>query len=77
MPDTRIYKTSEEQNETTNDLDMGIGIDNIPKEIKDKKFGSSEKNSFKVNTKPLDDNIRKVLKPKPKDDPFNRQNWGF
>ena len=60
-------------------LNSGVGVDNIQDEIKNRKIGSSSKKPTfnKVNTKPLDDGIRKALKPNKKDDPFNRDNWSF
>lgn len=79
MVDSRVCKTPNEMAQTEGELDSGIGIDDIPKEIRERKLGSSSnKSTFgKVNVKPLDDGIRKALKPNKKDDPFNRDNWSF
>jgi len=76
MVDSRIYKTTDEQNATTDELSFGIGIDDIPKNIRDEKIGKSTGfNLGKVNVKPLDDRMRTFLKPKKKDDPFDKSNW--
>jgi hypothetical protein len=76
MVDAHICKTPEE---ILNETDVGISIDNIPKEVTDRIIGSSSKKPTfnKVNVKPIDDGMRRVLKPNKKDDPFNRDNWGF
>jgi hypothetical protein len=62
-----------------NGTDMGVGVDDIPQEVRDRKLGSSSKKPTfgKVNVKPLDDGIRKALKPNKNDDPFNSDNWNF
>lgn len=79
MVDAHICKTPNELAQTEGEMDSGIGIDDIPKDITDRKLGSpSKKSTFgKVNVKPLDDEIRKALKPNKKNDPFNRDNWSF
>lgn len=61
------------------ELNSGVGVDNISEEIRERKIGSSSKKPTfnKVNVKPLDDGIKKALKPNKKDDPFNRDNWRF
>ena len=74
-----MVDSSLSNNPENDGTDMGVGVDNIPEEVRDRKLGSSSKKSTfgKVNVKPLDDGIRKALKPNKKDDPFNRDNWSF
>lgn len=76
MVDSHVCKTPDE---IKNETDVGVGVKDIPEEVRERKLGSvSKKSTFgKVNVKPLDDGIRKALKPNKKDDPFNRDNWSF
>jgi hypothetical protein len=76
MVDSHICKTPDE---IKNETDVGIGVKDIPEEVRNRKIGSSSKKPTfnKVNVKPLDDGIKKALKPNKKDDPFNRDNWRF
>lgn len=79
MVDSHICKTPNELLKTEGEMDSGIGVKDIPEQVRERKLGSSSKKTTfnKVNTKPLDDGIRKAIKPNKKNDPFNRDNWSF
>ena len=78
MVNSHVCETNEEINAHKGELDSGVGVDNFPEEVRKKRIGSSSKKGMgKVNTKPVDDNIKKIFNPKNKDDPFRRDNWSF
>lgn len=65
MVDTHVCKTEAEINATSDDLDAGVGVDNL--------INATEEANKKKKNKDHD----VVFNPKNKDDPFRRENWGF
>jgi hypothetical protein len=64
LVDTHVCKTEAEINATSDDLDAGVGVDNLLD-------GVEEANQKKKK------NTDTVFNPKNKDDPFRRENWSF
>lgn len=82
MVDSHVCKTPNELAKHDGEMDMGIGIDNIPEEARKKKIGSGSKANMtsinkRVDYDKLDKPIKKLFNPKNKDDPFRTENWSF